>query len=464
MGFISTGISLFFLCRNFRWLLTKSIEYSNVYSLNKTGFYNYKIKNNESITAFFNKRSIRMFLFCEYFNSSNIILSIDDKIVSLLDNGSSNIENGLAIDADEKVNITFNTDKEINVNVWLIPSFLCPDLSIYAFDKYLIDIAFPLTTSKICIFSPIIDSLETEINYGIISQNIHITSSVYTRSFYIPEIKEMSNKSVKAKLKEPYIIQINCDDMLPAKPEDFYNNIIYYKRELNAARSREAQVGIVSNCNSTNGCSSQTNPQIEVSTKNLGWLGDLLWIAACFLLSYYKDNIDNFLMPIFRRKKNFLMFGLKNAGKKTLASKIVQIFDGSAVYDDKMENIKEAKIITLNFDIKIYEFGEGPCPSYNWLNKLTGIIFVIDASDFDNITEAREALNMILLNKKYKGLDLLIFLNKMDCKNTISIDLTWKILDLKSIKDRKWSIEGVSARNGPGISDGISWLLRNHKE
>ena len=73
---------------------------------------------------------------------------------------------------------------------------------------------------------------------------------------------------------------------------------------------------------------------------------------------------------------------------------------------------------------------------------------------------AKYELDLLLAEEALQGVPLLVFANKHDLPNAVSVNEVTDTLGLNRIlqKDRKWHIEASIATTGEGIKDGFNWL------
>ena len=73
---------------------------------------------------------------------------------------------------------------------------------------------------------------------------------------------------------------------------------------------------------------------------------------------------------------------------------------------------------------------------------------------------AKEELDDLLLEEELNGIPLLIYANKQDLPNAMSINEITNCLELNKIlqKNRKWHIQELIATTGDGMYEGLDWL------
>ena len=87
-----------------------------------------------------------------------------------------------------------------------------------------------------------------------------------------------------------------------------------------------------------------------------------------------------------------------------------------------------------------------------------GIVFVIDSSDTERMSEVKECLSTILNEEELFEVPLLIFANKCDIAN-ITLEKIKNDLGLAEIKTRKCNIFASNAVKGIGLMEGFDWLI-----
>jgi ADP-ribosylation factor protein 1 len=94
----------------------------------------------------------------------------------------------------------------------------------------------------------------------------------------------------------------------------------------------------------------------------------------------------------------------------------------------------------------------------HYFQNTQGLIFVVDSNDRERVSEARDELNRMCDEDELRDAVLLVFANKQDLPQAMSIaELTDK-LGLHAIRNRKWYVQGTCATSGDGLYEGLDWL------
>ena len=87
-----------------------------------------------------------------------------------------------------------------------------------------------------------------------------------------------------------------------------------------------------------------------------------------------------------------------------------------------------------------------------------GLIFVIDSSDRQRLSEAKHELHKLLEEEDLKEAHILIFANKQDCPTALSVSDVKEGLGLPEITSHPWFIQTAVATKGEGLFQGLDWL------
>ena len=75
--------------------------------------------------------------------------------------------------------------------------------------------------------------------------------------------------------------------------------------------------------------------------------------------------------------------------------------------------------------------------------------------------ETGAELDQLLIEEKLQGVPLIVFANKQDPLNALSVDEIRDTLRLKNISERKWTIQSCSSKTGEGLEEGFQWVMAN---
>ena len=89
-----------------------------------------------------------------------------------------------------------------------------------------------------------------------------------------------------------------------------------------------------------------------------------------------------------------------------------------------------------------------------------GLIFVIDSNDRDRIEDAKEELHRMLNEEELRDAVLLVFANKQDLPNAMTVAEITDKLGLQSMRHRQWFVQSTCATTGDGLYEGLDWLSR----
>ena len=94
----------------------------------------------------------------------------------------------------------------------------------------------------------------------------------------------------------------------------------------------------------------------------------------------------------------------------------------------------------------------------HYFQNTQGLIYVVDSNDRERISEAAEELQKMLREDELRDATLLVFANKQDLPNAMSVSEVTDKLGLHSLGNRKWYIQSTCATSGDGLYEGLDWL------
>ena len=83
---------------------------------------------------------------------------------------------------------------------------------------------------------------------------------------------------------------------------------------------------------------------------------------------------------------------------------------------------------------------------------------MVDSNDRERISEANEELQKMLREDELRDANILVFANKQDLPNAMSVSEITDKLSLHSVTNRKWFIQSTCATTGDGLYEGLDWL------
>ncbi|GMI88265.1 ADP-ribosylation factor B1A [Hibiscus trionum] len=156
-----------------------------------------------------------------------------------------------------------------------------------------------------------------------------------------------------------------------------------------------------------------------------------------------------------------LMLGLDGSGKTTILYKLKlgDLLKTKPTIGFNVESIQYKNVCFDVWDIG----GESkirPLWKHYFLN-VQALIFVVDSSDRERISEARKELHWALADNELADAAVLVLANKQDLPNAMSSPETADKLGLHCLGQRPWFIQNASAYTGHGLYEGLHWLSEN---
>jgi len=178
--------------------------------------------------------------------------------------------------------------------------------------------------------------------------------------------------------------------------------------------------------------------------------------------------MGNFFSNLFTKifgnnnEMRILMVGLDAAGKTTILYKL-KLGDVVTTIPTIGFNVETVEYKKIQFTVWDVGGQEKIRPLWrHYYQGTQGIIYVIDSNDIERIDEvennAKEELHRMLKEDELQNAALLIFCNKQDLPNAMSVDEITRRLELNKLKNRKWYSQACCATNGDGLYEGLDWL------
>lgn len=162
--------------------------------------------------------------------------------------------------------------------------------------------------------------------------------------------------------------------------------------------------------------------------------------------------------------------GLDAAGKTTILYKLKL---GELINTIPTVGFNVETVEYKNLNITIWDVGGQDMIRPLWrhyYHNTQGVIFVVDSADVDRIgsvkdgnsdSSACDELHRLLNEDDLRDAPILVFANKQDLPNALSVDEVTQRLKLNQIRSHKWYVQASSAQSGDGIYEGLDWLAAN---
>ncbi|PRP76223.1 ADP-ribosylation factor 1 [Planoprotostelium fungivorum] len=153
-----------------------------------------------------------------------------------------------------------------------------------------------------------------------------------------------------------------------------------------------------------------------------------------------------------------LMVGLDAAGKTTVLYKL-KLGEVVTTIPTIGFNVETVEYKNINFTVWDVGGQDKIRPLWrHYFQNTQGIIFVVDSNDRERISEAREELDKMLNEDELRDAVLLVFANKQDLPNAMSVAEVTDKLGLHALRNRKWYIQATCATSGDGLYEGLDWM------
>jgi len=181
--------------------------------------------------------------------------------------------------------------------------------------------------------------------------------------------------------------------------------------------------------------------------------------------------VKRLFSKLFAKKEmRILMVGLDAAGKTTILYKLKL---GEVVTTIPTIGFNVETVEYKNISFTVWDVGGQDKIRPLWRHyyqNTQGIIFVVDSNDGDRLADdqnkkgnqaestAKEELHRMLAEDELRDAVLLVFANKQDLPNALSVQKLTEKLQLNNIRNRAWYIQATCATTGDGIYEGLDWL------
>eukprot|EP01107_Rhizomastix_libera_P014816 TRINITY_DN49_c0_g1_i2.p1 TRINITY_DN49_c0_g1~~TRINITY_DN49_c0_g1_i2.p1 ORF type:complete len:189 (-),score=45.78 TRINITY_DN49_c0_g1_i2:124-663(-) len=162
-----------------------------------------------------------------------------------------------------------------------------------------------------------------------------------------------------------------------------------------------------------------------------------------------------------KKDMRILMVGLDAAGKTTILYKL-KLGEIVTTIPTIGFNVETVEYRNINFTVWDVGGQDKIRPLWrHYFQNTQGLIFVVDSNDRERVVEAHDELNKMLNEDELRDAVLLVFANKQDLPQAMSVAEVTDKLGLHNIRTRKWFIQSTCATTGDGLYEGLDWLASN---
>ncbi|KAA8590205.1 ADP-ribosylation factor 5-like [Sander lucioperca] len=172
-------------------------------------------------------------------------------------------------------------------------------------------------------------------------------------------------------------------------------------------------------------------------------------------------TISSIFERIFGKKQmRILMVGLDAAGKTTILYKLKL---GEIVTTIPTIGFNVETVEYKNISFTVWDVGGQDKIRPLWrhyFQNTQGLIFVVDSNDRERVAESAEELTKMLTEDELKDAVLLVFANKQDLPNALTVSELTDKLGLHALRNKTWHIQSTCATQGSGLYEGLDWLSK----
>jgi len=188
--------------------------------------------------------------------------------------------------------------------------------------------------------------------------------------------------------------------------------------------------------------------------------------------------LQHLVSALLRTKLEVALCGLDSSGKSSLVLSITD--EDPAVKRTSAEDFSQSVLPTIGVVVQharhqgialtLWDLGGQRRFRFDWGRHASGcscLLFVVDGVDAERHADARVALHRLLEDPAMRGMPLLVVVSKVDLLSRADLaareqqvwaDLS-RALNLDCVTENRWSILGVSAKDGTNMDKLLRWLI-----
>jgi len=156
--------------------------------------------------------------------------------------------------------------------------------------------------------------------------------------------------------------------------------------------------------------------------------------------------------------KRILLLGIDGAGKTTVLYKMKL---GETIHTAPTIGFNVETVQYRNIKFTMWDVGGQDRIRKLWRHYYegtNGLIYVVDSNDTARIDESAIELEKLLKEEELSNATLLVFANKQDLPNAVSVSELTERLGLHRLRDRAWNVQACCAVSGDGLHEGLEWF------
>jgi len=159
------------------------------------------------------------------------------------------------------------------------------------------------------------------------------------------------------------------------------------------------------------------------------------------------------------RKYKVVVVGLDNAGKTTALYRL-QLGEVVCTTPTVGANVEEVTFQNVRFEC--WDLGGQHTLRLSWdayFKETDAVILVVDSTDRLRATLVKLELQRLLESEDLAQAAVLVFANKQDLKDAMSVPELTDALGLQSERQHSWHVQPSCSLTGEGLHDGLAWLV-----
>ncbi|GLC36837.1 hypothetical protein PLESTB_000777300 [Pleodorina starrii] len=163
------------------------------------------------------------------------------------------------------------------------------------------------------------------------------------------------------------------------------------------------------------------------------------------------------------KEYKIVMVGLDNAGKTTILYKLHlgEVVQATATVGSNVELVR-----FKNIQLEIWDLGgqQNLRPFWaTYFKNTDAVVMVVDSTDRARVGVTKSELFNLLESEELAKAPILVYANKQDLRDAMTVEELTQSLMLHSIRNHDWHIQACCALTGEGLLDGINWIYQRTK-